>query len=57
MVYDLGDLPPHPPGDGRDDAWRSMLRSEGVPVSSDMAWRTDRPSEALRQFWTSDYSP
>jgi SAM-dependent methyltransferase len=37
------------------DAWRSMLRSEGVLVFSDMVWRTDRPSEAVRQFWASEY--
>ena len=37
------------------DAWRPMLRSGGVLVFSDMVWRTDHPSEEVRQFWTSEY--
>lgn len=37
------------------DAWRPMLQSGGVLVLSDMVWRTERPSEAVRQFWASEY--
>jgi DNA-binding transcriptional MerR regulator len=37
------------------EAWRSMLRQGGVLVFSDMVWRTDHPSEEVRQFWASEY--
>jgi cyclopropane fatty-acyl-phospholipid synthase-like methyltransferase len=36
-------------------AWRPMLRQGGVLVFSDMVWRTDQPSEEVRQFWASEY--
>lgn len=36
-------------------SWRSMLRQGGVLVFSDMVWRTDHPSEEIRQFWASEY--
>lgn len=37
------------------DAWRPLLRPGGVLVFSDMVWRTDRPSDEVRQFWASEY--
>lgn len=37
------------------DAWRPLLRNEGILVLSDMVWRTDQPSDELRQFWGSEY--
>lgn len=35
--------------------WRPLLRPGGVLVLSDMVWRTDAPSDALRTFWASEY--
>lgn len=37
------------------EAWRPLLRPGGVLVFSDMVWRTDHPSEGMRQFWASEY--
>jgi SAM-dependent methyltransferase len=37
------------------ESWRPMLRQGGVLVFSDMVWRTDHPSEDVRQFWASEY--
>jgi SAM-dependent methyltransferase len=37
------------------EAWRPMLRQGGVLGLSDMVWRTDHPSEDVRQFWASEY--
>jgi DNA-binding transcriptional MerR regulator/predicted O-methyltransferase YrrM len=36
-------------------SWRPMLRPGGALVFSDMVWRTDHPSEDLRQFWAAEY--
>jgi DNA-binding transcriptional MerR regulator/predicted O-methyltransferase YrrM len=35
--------------------WRALLRPGGVLVFSDMVWRTDRPDEAVRAFWATEY--
>jgi DNA-binding transcriptional MerR regulator/cyclopropane fatty-acyl-phospholipid synthase-like methyltransferase len=36
------------------DWWR-LLRPGGALVFSDMVWRTDAPSDAVRGFWASEY--
>jgi DNA-binding transcriptional MerR regulator len=35
--------------------WRPLLRPGGVLVFSEMVWRTDDPSEAMRAYWASEY--
>jgi predicted O-methyltransferase YrrM len=35
--------------------WRQLLRPGGVLVFSEMAWRTEKPSEELRAYWASEY--
>ncbi len=35
--------------------WRPLLRPGGVLVFSEMVWRTDAPSDALRAYWASEY--
>ncbi|HMQ92926.1 MAG TPA: methyltransferase domain-containing protein [Amaricoccus sp.] len=35
--------------------WRGLLRPGGALVFSEMMWRTDEPSEALRAFWATEY--
>ena len=37
------------------EARRPMLRRGGVLVFCDMVWRTDHPSEDVRQFWAWEY--
>ena len=36
-------------------AWKSYLSTNGHLVFSDMVWRTDKPSDEPKQFWTSEY--
>jgi SAM-dependent methyltransferase len=35
--------------------WRRLLRPGGGLVFSDMVWRTEAPSDAVRAFWASEY--
>jgi ubiquinone/menaquinone biosynthesis C-methylase UbiE len=35
--------------------WKRLLRPGGVLVFSEMVWRTDAPSDALRAYWASEY--
>jgi DNA-binding transcriptional MerR regulator/ubiquinone/menaquinone biosynthesis C-methylase UbiE len=35
--------------------WKRLLRPGGVLVFSEMVWRTDEPSDALRAYWASEY--
>ncbi|MFP1632141.1 MerR family transcriptional regulator [Zhengella sp. ZM62] len=35
--------------------WRALLRPGGVLVVSDMVWRTDKPDDEIREFWTAEY--
>jgi DNA-binding transcriptional MerR regulator/ubiquinone/menaquinone biosynthesis C-methylase UbiE len=35
--------------------WKRLLRPGGVLVFSEMVWRIDEPSDALRAYWASEY--